>query len=284
MVPSKEELYRLYVKQRLTTRAIAARYGTNKTQVTRWLKRVGIERRDAHNGLLNRGITPPTRDELYQLVHVEHLPYQQIAARWGVDYTAIPYWLDRHGIARPTIWGTRRKGNNPILPTKEELEALYADGLSMAEIGRRCGVSRQPIQSLFEKYSLDPRPDGFQGGRRWKCRDGHEVRSSYEQKVDDWLFEHQIEHLYSPRLPFDLRSSADFLANGWYIEVWGVTDNASYRERQKRKRSGYILHRLPLIEIPAHAFDRQRNGLWKRRLAPCLSLPPEGLQQFSLEI
>ncbi|MGH2478516.1 MAG: hypothetical protein ACRDHW_02525, partial [Ktedonobacteraceae bacterium] len=96
---------------------------------------------------------------------------------------------------------------------------------------------------------------------------------TYEQRIDDWLHEHGIPHRYEPRLPFDNRSKADFFANGWYIEIWGVAQNKIYTERRKRKIRGYNLHHLPLIEIDLHHFDSKRNFLWIRRLKKVL-VPP----------
>src|SRR6266567_1161901 len=213
MKPDFNTLQHLYETERLTTRQIGSQFGVSKTQVLRWLKSYNISPRDAHNGLLNRGITEPTKAELEHLVQIEHKGYREIAKIYGVDYTAIPYWLKKHQIELPTVWGTRRKGAQIIYPTQDELHQMYiVQGMTLAQIAAIYMVSQSPIADLCKKFGIPIRPDGFNGGIRFTCDDGHLVRSTYEQKVDNWLHEHGIAHEYEPILPFDRRYHADFLA------------------------------------------------------------------------
>src|SRR5260221_5069346 len=97
MSPDFDTLHQLYVVERLNVRDIAKRLGfASKTSVQNRLKAFGITARDAHNGLLNRGIEPPSREVLQHLIHVEHKGYREIAKIYDVDFTAIPYWLKKH--------------------------------------------------------------------------------------------------------------------------------------------------------------------------------------------
>ena len=276
--PTREELIDLYVTQRLTTRQIATHTKAAPTSIKNWLREYGIERRPANNGLLHRGVTEPTREELIDLIHVQHRSYDEVASMFGVDKTAVPYWLDKHHIAKPTYSDTALKGKK--VPDKEMLESLYIGGQSLESIGNQYGVSEGTIQRLCKKYEIDIKLSGFDGGKRYQCKDGHLVRSIYEQQVDDWLHDQGIAHSYEPRLPFDNRSKADFFANGWYIEVWGITQNKEYTERRKRKVQGYKDHNLPLIELEVHYFDKARNQLWARRLKKVLEPPVTPLQLF----
>jgi hypothetical protein len=88
--------------------------------------------------------------------------------------------------------------------------------------------------------------------------------------VADWLHEQDVDYVYEPPLPFPDPGSADFLANGWYIEIWGVTHSESYQARKEAKRAGYTQISAPLIEIPVHSFDTGRNELWIRKLQPVI--------------
>lgn len=274
--PPIDKLKALYLDQQLSTRAIAAIYGVSKHPVEHWLHDYGIPTRPSGRGLEHQGVAPPSKEELYRLVHIEHKSYKQIAARYGVDYTAIPHWLTKHDIPRPNGWDTRRKGNIPQLPDEPTLRHLYLEQeMSTSRIGSLYEVCGETIASLCRSYGISVRNSGFNGGQRFECLDGHLVRSVYEQRVDDWLYQHGISHVYEPVLPFDRRSRADFLANGWYIEVWGVVGSARYKARRARKHRLYIEHNIPIIEIPAHAFDAKRNRMWERRLKQCLTNPQE---------
>lgn len=271
MKPSAEVLNDLYWTQRLSTRAIAKRFGVRHITVRRWLRGYNIKCRAASRGLANRGIAAPTREDLYRLVHEEFRTYREIAALYGVDPSAVRLWLIKHGISRPDTWQSRRGAPMPPLPGADELRALYNQGKSIRAIAKHYGVSYGTIEALCNQFGIVRRPDGWNGGKRLTANDGHQVRSVYELQVDNWLTAHGIAHIYEPPLPPDRRFRADFLANGWYIEIWGVTGSKSYQARQERKRALYKEHGLPLIEIPAYAFDAAHAGLWERRLAPCLN-------------
>src|SRR5258708_5931647 len=273
MKPTLSELESLYKAEHLTTRQIGKRFGVSKTQVLRWMKSYGIEPRMTNNAPLYRGEFEHPREELVQLIEGEHVGYREIALKYNVCFSTVANWVNRHNILHPTGWDTRRKGQHPVLPTKEELAELYAQGNSLRSIALQYGVSETTIRVLCARYGVEVRPDGFDGGKRFTCNDDHLVRSLYEQQVDNWLFEHGIDHVLEPILPFDHRSRADFLANGWYIEIWGVTQNEEYKQRRQRKTNLYQAPNLPLIELEVHYFQRRHNRLWARRLAKKLFTP-----------
>lgn len=268
-IPTEATLRHLYEVERLALRDLAMRFGVKHITVGRWFRKYGIARRATGRGLAHYGRPEPTRDELQRLVHEEYRSYEEIAAIYGVDGAAVGHWLGRHAIQRPTTWQTRRKGNEPILPTVEELRDLYERGLSTNAIGQLHGVSGEPIRRLCRDHGIPLRDSGW--GGRPVCDDGHRVRSAYEFRVDNWLSANSVPHLYEPVAPFDRRCHADFLANGWFIEVWGVTNDARYNQRRDRKRRLYRLHGLPLIELLPYAFDTAHAGLWERKLAQCLT-------------
>lgn len=261
--PSDEELRRLYVDQGLTAQAIGDRCRVEKITALRWLKAAGIERRPA-SGLARRGVTPPTREELVDLVHVQHLGYRRIAERYGVDPTAVPHWLTKHGIERPTIWGTRRRGVELVLPDEGELTARRAAGESLTTIAADYGVSRDTIRDLCLRLDIAYDRDGWLGGKRFTATDGHKVRSTYELRVDDWLTDHDLAHEPEPRYPFDRRYRADFLVNGVYVEVWGVMHNPAYNQRRAWKIQQCTDHGLTLIQINYGQFAGRRR--WWRPL------------------
>lgn len=214
--PDRETLRSLYEEQRLTTRQIGKEYGVAHITIRRWLTGYGITVRPKSQGLAHRGVAAPTAEELHDLVHVQHLSYVAIAARYDVHFTAVPQWLDRHGVKKPDPWVTRRKGHVPKVPTAPELRHRRASGESATSIAKSCGVGRETIVALCRANGIQIDRDGWKGGRRYPCRDGHQARSLYEQRVDDWLTEHGLAHEVEPHYPFDARYQADFI-NHWQL-------------------------------------------------------------------
>lgn len=268
--PPEGELRNLYEVQRMTAEQIGEQFSVSNATVCKWLKSYGIQARPAGIGLATRGIEPPTCEELTRMIHADRLTYAQIAVQYGVDQSAVQHWLNRHGIERPLTWFEEHSAPE----TLAAMRAAYEAGASLEDIGQHWGgVAETTVNTLFKANGIALRLNGWKGGQRFTCQDGHLVRSTYERRVDDWLHEHSIEHIYEPSLPFSPVHKADFLANGWYIEVWGVTDNQAYQERKQRKLELYAANNCPLIEIPQHAFFRHSKDLWIRRLHQCLTRP-----------
>lgn len=198
------------------------------------------------------------------LVHVEHLSYRQIAELYGVDFTCIPYWLNRYGIAAPSVWSTRRRGVAASEPTEQELRDRIARGESLASVAADFTVTRNCLRRRCRQYAIEVQRDGWDGGKRLLCHDGHLARSTYEQRVDDWLTEHGLVHQVEPAYPWDRRYRADFLVGNTYIEVWGVTNNERYRQRKAMKIQRCREAGLDLIQINHWQFAN--GGRWWRPL------------------
>lgn len=259
--PEPEQLRALYVDQRLTAAGIAEQCHVEKITVLRWLKAAGIERRANGHGLANRGIQPPTTDEMRRMIHEEHIGLSGVAKRYGVDYTAVGHWLDQNGIPRPTIWQTRRRGV-VIDPNEEELRSRLAAGQTLTQIADDLGVSRTLVRDRCSRYGVEPLRDGWQKGKRFTCEDGHLARSTYELRVDNWLTEHGIEHQVEPTYPWDRRYRADFLVGQTYVEVWGVVGNPTYQARRAMKIERCKAEEIDLIQIGHWQFAGGRRW-WK---------------------
>lgn len=264
----KETLQYLYHDCQLTTQQIAEHYAVSSGLVGNWLKRHHIERRAAGIGLTSRGIEAPTDAELQNMIHVQRLSYREIAEQYGVDQSAVPYWLDARGIARAQSWYDRHNNADSLA----ELCAMYDAGYSLDHIAERDGITKTQLTKLFKDNEITIRKDGWQGGKRFETIDGNLVRSTYERTVANWLYEQGMDYIYEPALPFSNVWRADFLANGWYIEVWGVTNSPSYKARQIAKQAAYKANGVPLIDLPVHSFAPSRNGLWERKLIQHLHL------------
>lgn len=269
MKPDKSTLEELYLSQRLATRAIGEQFGVSKTQVLRWLKSYNIERRAVGRGLENRGIVAPNATDLHNMIHTEHLSYETIAKRYGVDTSAITHWVKRHGITPPTIWGTRYAGKPPHIANEKKLCELYANGASSSQLADLFGVSATVITKHLRANGIGVRSSGF-GGKRFTCNDGHIVMSIYEQRVDNWLHFHGLGHEVEPKLPFGKRYRGDFLVGDTYIEIWGVLRSPAYTKRRAEKTAKYQEHGLRLVELSPYHFESSRNGFYERILTKAL--------------
>lgn len=270
--PTRNELETMYTIEQLTCRQIAKKLGVAASSIKNWLREYDIERRQGA-GLAYHGKEIPTREKLYNLVHVEHMSYEEIGKIYGIDKAAIPHWMEKYDIPKPRVWDTRLKGDTRTKPSREELAALYDSGLSLTAIGDMFGYNYGVMIALCNEYGIEIRPNGWGEGKRYLCQDGHMVRSLYEQRTDDWLYAHNVAHTYEPKLPWHKSFKSDFLANGWYIEVWGVTNNETYNRRREQKLQLYRQHNAPLIELPIHFFSKQKQSNLERRLSQCLTKP-----------
>lgn len=274
--PTPDELNTMYAVEKMTCRQIAAKTGCSRSAIIKWLKDYGIECRPASIGLAYHGKETPTYEDLYRLVHVERKSYQEIGKIYGIDKSAIPHWMKKYGIPRPTAWDTRHKGTPRCKPSRDELLVLYESGLTLTAIGDLFDFSWSTIWSLCKEYGIEMRPSGWEEGKRYLCQDGHLVRSIYEQRVDNWLFAHNVAHIYEPLLPWApprCHFKSDFLANGWYIEVWGVENNENYKRRREQKCQLYQQNNAPLVELPYYFFGSQKRAALERRLSKCLTNP-----------
>lgn len=103
--PSADELKRLYVDQELTSRQIATMLGVDRNRLLAWLTEYDITRHGVPGTLLLKGIAPPSKKTLYDLVHRKHKTFEEIGQMFGgVTKNAVMAWLNKLGIRRPKTW------------------------------------------------------------------------------------------------------------------------------------------------------------------------------------
>lgn len=276
-MPPEKDLRVLYEDNHLSTVEIGKIYGASARPVEKWLRFYDITVRAFGRGMANQGKRQPTCEELTKFIHEEHRSYESISQDYGVTLQAVYYWMNKYHIERPNYWNSRPI-SEPGLPAREEFLQLYEQGMSIEEVSKHLNLSVSVLMHFCKKNEIQLRPNGWKGGQRLPCKDGHVVLSLFEQRVDDWLSEHAIPHVNEPPLPFNRKYRADFLANGWYIEIWGVKRSPKYLQRKSIKTNLYKKHQLPLIEIYTYHFDLRRDDPWKRVLRPVLSPSTEEMQ------
>ena len=89
--------------------------------------------------------------------------------------------------------------------------------------------------------------------RKFRCEDGHYVRSKNEVIVDNWLYSHGVCHAYEKAV-YDLETKKPFYcdffvpAKNLYIEIWGL-ESREYELKQMRKVELYRKLDYRLLEI-----------------------------------
>ena len=85
----------------------------------------------------------------------------------------------------------------------------------------------------------------LQTPRGFRCiaKDGHVCNSLVELEIDNWLFDHGMQHEKEPIYPIhttlnpNARLRADFLVNGIYVEYAGLMDDPLYAQKIEAKRN-----------------------------------------------
>lgn len=256
--PKREDLtssvlQELYIEQGMTTVEIANIYNCSCVHVQNLLAQYGIPKRHRRN---RAGIKPdPT--ELYHLYWEEWLGYQEIANRYGIDMTTIPYWLRKFDIPLRSNWKTRRGKDWDPIPEKEVVRLYRDESYSAHAIGQMFGVTKGPVLRILKEHGIELRPNGYPSLIQHQASDGHVVRSSLELQVDEWLIEHDLAHEYEPNLP-DSYFKADFKVQDVYVEIWGIKGSQRYTQSKQVKLDYYEQHGLCVISILPADFPELR--------------------------
>src|SRR5450759_5110892 len=172
-----EQLGDLYLRQRLTTREIAARYGGSDNWVRTALEAHGIDQRTG-------GARPVPRLELdagglTDLYVTRRLDDPAIAARYGVPTWRVTTRRRELGVTRPPVPPPHREP--PPAPPAAELRRLYLD-------------ERLPTAAIGARYDTDPKT-----ARRWLRAAGIPVRPRTAREHRHTLDITELRELYQHR-------------------------------------------------------------------------------------
>ncbi|WP_287042304.1 hypothetical protein [Mycobacterium sp.] len=87
------------------------------------------------------------------------------------------------------------------------------------------------------------------------AKDGHICRSLLERQIDDFFYDHGIEHEVEPHYPFDSELNvsgyrADWkLPDGTYVEALGFPNDPAYMAKAQRKIKLAEQHQIPVLTI-----------------------------------
>jgi hypothetical protein len=124
------------------------------------------------------------------------------------------------------------------------------------------------FKALAETSAL---PDGFRysGTGVWcLAEDGHKCHSLAEQQIDNWLYNHGIDHEREPNYPQHEdynpsgRRKADWLVeNNTLIEYFGLAGDDDYDEKTEEKIALARETETPLIALYPHDLNNLKAKL-----------------------
>lgn len=130
----------------------------------------------------------------------------------------------------------------------------------------------EKLKKVMQKQISENEDDILDPRKKWptkyRCSDGHYVRSRAELLIDNWLFDKRIIHIYERQVTF--ASNEKFLCDFYlpdfnaYVEFWGKTDDY-YVKRRNIKTSLYkTLENVKLIELDDKALENLDDILENR--------------------
>jgi len=170
--PTRDELERFYVNERISVEKISKKLGVSHFTVCNWLREYDIEIRDSSEAKLPEGIIKPKKQELEIMYVNEKMSAEKMGKRLGVGTTTIYSWLRENEIEIRDISEAMSIAHLPdgfTKPNKEELERMYVrDGISTYKIGERLGVSNSTIINWLKKYKISTRSHNDMSNSQFK--------------------------------------------------------------------------------------------------------------------
>lgn len=101
---------------------------------------------------------------------------------------------------------------------------------------------------------------------KFRCLDGHYVRSPFEQQIDDFLTEQNIQHYYEKRIKNYETNETYFpdwylpniTTKGIYIEFFGINEQ-KYKDKTERKLKFYEKENLNIIPLYQKHIENYRE-------------------------
>lgn len=131
--PSREELYKWYVKDKMSMPQIAKKLGISVTPLTNWLKEYNIKIRSGSEALFNvygKEIKKPTRSQLKRWYLIEKMSCTEIGKITGASKTTVLSWLQeeeiiRRGLREATLSTYKRRPDLIKLIRSNRLKQIF---------------------------------------------------------------------------------------------------------------------------------------------------------------
>ncbi len=137
---------------------------------------------------------------------------------------------------------------------------------------------KNKIIYLKIKDCVEYDPLGYEYESDLICEDGHIVKSEPERNIDNWLFNHDIKHIYERtyQVSETVKLRPDWCLPGYikdedghpvdvYVEYWGIEGSAKYENIKNYKLPIYQEQGLTLVNINAEQDKRDISAAldWK---------------------
>lgn len=137
---------------------------------------------------------------------------------------------------------------------------------------------KNKIIYLKIKDCVEYDPLGFEYESDLVCEDGHIVKSEPERNIDNWLFNHDIKHIYERTYQVNetVKLRPDWCLPGYikdedgrpidvYVEYWGIEGSIKYENIKNYKLPIYQQEGLTLVNINAEQDKRDISAAldWK---------------------
>lgn len=191
--PTKEELYTLYITNHTPVNEIAIKLGVSWGYIQRLLKKYGIPMRTHDESIRPKNFVKPSKEQLYQWIHVENKKTKEIAEELHVSIGAIKNYMNETGVFTkkrvlnrvPNGYWTRER-------IVEEIKKLHTNKEDIS--ARFCSLNRRKLfkgalscfgswQKAIESANIDYTKIIKQ--RQW-TKDGilNEIRLLEKQGID----------------------------------------------------------------------------------------------------
>ena len=151
-LPTKEELYRLYIEEQKSPRKISSIIGVSPNTITKWLRGYDIPLRTRREALL-ANTKRPDEEELYRLYVEEQKSVREISDILKVSQDSVKRWILGYDIQPRTL--REAVLVNTKRPEKEELVSLYIEEQKTpSEIAGIFNVSEESVRNWLRGYDV----------------------------------------------------------------------------------------------------------------------------------
>ena len=165
IIPTKEELEDLYLKEGATISSVARQYGASNPTVRSWLNKHGVslkthKQASRESNRLNRRKPKPDKKDLERLYSENTI--KELEKLYSVGQQTIYEWLKEYGIEIKTLSSAVKQGKEKqyrsIQFKKEFLDVNYERDKSLSVLADKLGVSRSHIrqQLISNDIKIEP--------------------------------------------------------------------------------------------------------------------------------
>lgn len=152
--PSKEELEKLYLIDYYPYTKIASLFLVSPSTIGGWMKSYKILPRKFGEGRIAKGAIKPSKMELEDMYVGKGFSVNRLSKIFGVDKRTIQKLIIRHGFDYRGI-SQSKLPKDFVKPSREILDNLYKQNMSLKKIGNRFGVASTTVRRWFRDYGLN---------------------------------------------------------------------------------------------------------------------------------